>query len=105
MLKLTFTPSPRTEILQRYLAARCHDRDSHLFKYAGSAPTETEVLEAIGWSPSSTGGETRNWEDEQWEMQEVKEDFKNTMSKGAKEWDKWCKYFDKEGGSEKALKK
>ncbi|TID23430.1 hypothetical protein E2P81_ATG03001 [Venturia nashicola] len=102
-LKLTFTPSDRLEVLRRYLAAECHRRDPKIFKLEGTGPTEAEVLEALGWSPSQTGGETRNWEDEQWEIQEVKEDLKLTMGKGGKEWDKWCKAFAKD--PEKALKK
>jgi hypothetical protein len=102
-LKLVFTPSQRLEVLRRYLAAECHKRDPKLFKPEGLAPTESEVLEAIGWSPSQIGGETRNWEDEQWEVSEVKDDLRLTMGKGGKEWDKWCKAFQKD--PEKALKK
>ncbi|RYD65685.1 MAG: DUF3684 domain-containing protein, partial [Verrucomicrobiaceae bacterium] len=86
-LKLSFTPSPRLEILQRYLNKVCHDSDPKLFISTGIAPTETEVLEAIGWSPSSTGGVTRNWEDEQWETSEVKDDLESIMSKAAKTGD------------------
>jgi len=70
-LSLNFTPSPRLEVLQRYLAAKCHERDSNLYPSVGVNPTETEVLEAIGWFPSSKGGEEKNWEDEQWEITEV----------------------------------
>jgi hypothetical protein len=102
-LKLTFTPSQRLEVLRRYLAAECQKRDPKLFRSEGPAPTESEVLEALGWSPSEMGGETRNWEDEQWEISEVKEDLRLTMGKGGKEWDKWCKAFQKD--PEKALKK
>ncbi|KAK7715956.1 hypothetical protein SLS57_006707 [Botryosphaeria dothidea] len=102
-LHLSFAPSPRLDVLRRYLAARCHERDGKVFKSAGPSPTETEVLEAIGWAPSQTSGENRNWEDEQWEVAEVKEDFKQVMGKGAREWDKWCKAFAKD--PEKALKK
>ncbi|KAL1616238.1 hypothetical protein SLS54_008531 [Diplodia seriata] len=103
-LKLTFTPSRRLDVLRRYLAARCHERDPKLFASAGGpSPTETEVLEAIGWAPSQTTGERRNWEDEQWEVAEVKDDFRQVVGKGAREWDKWCKAFVKD--PEKALKK
>lgn len=102
-LRLVFTPSPRLEILDRYLAVRCHERDSKIFAPAGTAPTETQVLEAIGWSPAQLGGETRNWEDEQWETSEVKDDLRSTMTKGAREWDKWVKAYEK--NPEKALKK
>jgi hypothetical protein len=102
-LKLSFTPSPRLDILQHYLAAQCHKRNPSLFPASGPAPTESEVLEALGWAPSQNGGETRNWEDEQWEIAEVKDDLRQTMAKGAREWDKWCKTYEKD--PEKALKK
>ncbi|KAI4147507.1 MAG: hypothetical protein LQ340_005520, partial [Diploschistes diacapsis] len=101
-LQLSFVPSPRMEILKAYLAAKCSERDPKLFRTVegGMRPTESEVLEAIGWSP---GAETKNWEDEQWEIEEVKEDLKVTLGKGAKAWDKWCKGYEKNPG--KALKK
>ncbi|KAF2086990.1 hypothetical protein K490DRAFT_6834, partial [Saccharata proteae CBS 121410] len=103
-LKLSFTASQRLDVLHRYLVAKCHERDAKLFPTkTGPAPTETEVLEAIGWSPSQNPGAEKNWEDEQWEIAEVKEDFKEVMHKGAREWDKWCKAFEK--NPEKALKK
>jgi hypothetical protein len=102
-LKMSFSPSPRLDILDRYLAAQCHERDPHLFPSPGPVPSETDVLEALGWSPSHTDGETKNWEDEQWEIAEVKDDLKNTMRKGSREWDKWCKAFKKD--PVKALKK
>lgn len=103
-LKLSFVPSKRLDVLRRYLAARCHERDPKLFASAGGpSPTETEVLEAIGWAPSQTQGEKRNWEDDQWEVAEVKDDFRQVVAKAAREWDKWCKAFAKD--PEKALKK
>lgn len=104
-LQLSFTPSSRLDILQRYLAAKCHERDAKVFPSVsdGFVPSETEVLEAIGWTPSSNGGEEKNWEDEQWEILEVKDDLKNVMQKGAREWDKWCKLYEKQ--PEKATKK
>ena len=103
-LKLTFTPSMRVQTLARYLAARCHDRDPRMFPPAGGSPTETEVLEAIGWAPSQTlGGERKNYHDLQWEISELKDDFRQVMQKGAREWDKWCKAFEK--NPKKALKK
>ncbi|KAI9728507.1 MAG: hypothetical protein M1834_007645 [Cirrosporium novae-zelandiae] len=102
-LHLVFTPSPRLELLRDYLANQCHQRNSSLFKSIGVPPTESNILEAIGWAPSQTGGQTRNWEDEQWEITEVKEDLKSVMRKGAREWDKWCKAFVKD--PETALKK
>lgn len=101
-LRLTFRASPRVELLHRYLAARCAERDG-IFRAVGPAPTETEVLEAIGWAPTMSGGATKNWEDEQWEVVEVKDDLRNVMKKGAKEWDAWCKGFAKD--PEKAVRK
>lgn len=103
-LHLTFKQSPRLEVLDKYLAAKCQERDRYMFPRMGAIPTETEVLNAVGWAPSHSGGDQgKNWEDEQWETQEVKDDLKSTISKAAKEWEKWCKAFAKD--PEKALKK
>lgn len=102
-LKLNFEPSQRVEVLRRYLNADCHKTDAKLFPDYLTGPTESDVLEAIGWNPHQSGGESKNWEDEQWEQQEVKEDMKLVMHKGAKEWRKWCKAFEKD--PEKAMKK
>jgi hypothetical protein len=102
-LKLSFHPSSRLGILDSYLKARCHEKDAKTFPSFGTAPTETECLQAIGWGPSQTGGETRNWEDEHWETAEVKEDLKTVVTKAANEWSKWCKAYEK--NPEKAVKK
>ena len=103
-LRLHFVATPRMEVLKAYLATRCSERDPKLFAQDPTTkirPTESEVLEAIGWTPSER--ETRNWEDEQWELEEVKEDLKATLGKGARAWEKWCRGFEKD--PEKALKK
>ena len=102
-LRLTFTQSPRLEVLNRYLMARCRDYDHRRFPSVEVAPTESEVLVAIGWAPSQTGSTEKNWEDEQWETEEVKVDMRNTLGKASKEWDTWCKAFAKD--PEKAMKK
>lgn len=102
-LRLTFTQSPRLEVLNRYLMSRCRDYDHRHFPSTEVAPTESEVLAAIGWAPSQSGGTEKNWEDEQWETEEVKEDMRNTLGKASKEWDKWCNAFAKD--PEKAMKK
>lgn len=102
-LMLNFVHSQRIEVLTRYLEAECHKADAKLFPSYHTSPTESNVLEAVGWSPSSVGGETKNWEDEQWEMSEVKDDIKLTFSKAAKEWKKWCLLLEK--NPEKAAKK
>lgn len=105
-LRLNFSPSRRVDLLARYLAADCHKTDANLFPNYVSAPTESDVLEAIGWSPAQNGGgesESRNWEDEQWEMREVKDDLRLVMHKGAKEWRRWSLAFAK--APEKAMKK
>lgn len=102
-LHLRFAPSQRIEVLQRYLAADCNKIDAKLFPDYATAPTETDVLEAIGWNPHQSGGEDKNWEDEQWQMTEVKDDVRVVMHKGAREWSKWCKLYAKD--PEKATKK
>lgn len=102
-LKLTFLESQRIELLTRYLEAECHKVDQDVFPGFHTAPTESQVLEAIGWAPEHTGGETKNWEDEEWERSEVKEDVKNTFKKAAKEWKKWALLLEK--NPEKALSK
>ncbi|MCJ1223655.1 hypothetical protein MMC12_000298 [Toensbergia leucococca] len=101
-LNLVMIPSARLEVLHRYLSSKCSDRDVKLFPNHGVAPTENDVLSAVGWSPSHNASE-KNWEDEEWETTEVKDDLKAVMTKGSKEWDKWCKAFAKD--PQKALKK
>ncbi|KAF5489555.1 hypothetical protein CGCS363_v011927 [Colletotrichum siamense] len=101
-LKITFKPAHRIDVLSSYLYAECHRVDSRLFPRYSHAPTEVECLEAIGWSPSRTGGQ-KNWEDEAWEVNDVKDDLKVVMHKGAKEWRKWCNRYEKD--PEKSLKK
>ncbi|KAF9879643.1 hypothetical protein CkaCkLH20_03186 [Colletotrichum karsti] len=93
-LKLTFKPAHRIDVLSRYLQAECHRVDSRLFPRYTSAPTEIDCLEAIGWSPAHTRGQ-QNWEDEAWEVNDVKDDLKVVMHKGAKEWKKWCNRYEK----------
>lgn len=102
-LRLNFTQSPRLEVLQRYLVTKCREYDHKHFPSTEVAPSEGDVLAAIGWAPSQTGNIQKNWEDEQWETEEVKADMRLTLGKAAKEWDKWCKAFAKD--PEKALKK
>ena len=102
-LRLSFHPSPRLDVLDSYLKARCHEKDAKLFPSFGIAPSETECLQSIGWAPSQTGGETRNWEDDHWETAEVKDDLKTVVTKAANEWSKWCKAYEK--NPEKAVKK
>ncbi|KAF2834276.1 hypothetical protein M501DRAFT_984509 [Patellaria atrata CBS 101060] len=101
-LKLTFTPSRRLGVLESYLADICHKRDGKLFLSAGVPPTDGQVLDAIGWK-AMRSGETRNWENEQWEWMEVKEDLRSVMGKGAREWGRWCREFEKDPS--KAIKK
>lgn len=102
-LRLSFVQSQRLETLANYLEAECRKVDSKLFPDYRTSPTESQVLEAIGWSPSHSGGETKNWEDEQWEVSETKDDLKLTFHKAAKEWKKWCLLLEKD--PEKAAKK
>ncbi|KAK1585371.1 uncharacterized protein LY79DRAFT_660584 [Colletotrichum navitas] len=101
-LKLSFKPANRLDVLARYLEAECHRVDSRMFPRYTSSPTEVECLEAIGWSPALTRGQ-KNWEDEAWEVNDVKEDLRVVMHKAAKEWRKWCGRFEK--NPEKSLSK
>lgn len=102
-LHLNFTPSPRLAGLEKYLAARCHEKAPKMFPFVSGAPTETEVLEAIEWTPSYEGAQERNREDEQWEIAEVKDDLQSLMTKGGKEWAKWVRSFEDDPA--KAMKK
>ncbi len=100
-LKLTFRPSTRNDVIAAYLTQKCVESDHAMFdKYGGPTPTPSDVLRAIGWEPEK---EERNWEDEMWQTQQVKEDLDRVMKKGAKYWGKWCKAFEKD--PKKALKK
>ncbi|OHF03224.1 hypothetical protein CORC01_01608 [Colletotrichum orchidophilum] len=101
-LQLSFKPANRIDVLSRYLEAECHRVDSKLFPRYTSSPTEAECLEAIGWSPALTRGQ-KNWEDEAWEVNDVKEDLRVVMHKAAKEWRKWCNRYEK--NPEKSLSK
>ena len=102
-LRPTFRASPRIEVLRRYLDAECTKSDSKLFPTYATAPTESDVLDAIGSAPHQSGGEERNWEDGQWERTEVKDDLRSMMHKGAKEWAGWVKKWEKD--PQKAMKK
>ena len=104
-LRLDFHPSQRVDILQRYLAAKCHEHDGKLFPEYVPPPSETHILEAIGWTHSDDIGDGRplDWEDKQWELKQMKDDLDKTFAKAAKEWAKWCKRWEK--NPEKAIKK
>lgn len=112
-LTLTLVSSPRVQILTQYLAAACHKADPTLFPVYVSPPGETQCLEAIGWSHSDQDGDdagsgtgmalglaakTMSWDDEQFEITQVKDDIKDTFRKGAKEWAKWTKLWTKKPG-------
>ncbi|KAI5370749.1 hypothetical protein Slin15195_G016220 [Septoria linicola] len=123
-LELSFVESQRMEVLEQYLAAKCHEVDPVVFPVYVNCPGETQVLEAIGWSHSDqhrqqdavsltgqaegtmaggggaggAGGlaaKAMTWDDEQWEITQVKDDLKDTFGKGAKEWVKWTKLWRK----------
>lgn len=103
-LTLTFLPSPRLELLRAYLDAECHRVDNKLFLNEDEPPSDADVLQALGWSPEHfSESERRDEEDEEWEAQEVRDDLRATMHKGAKEWRSWCRAYEK--GPEKVLKK
>ncbi|KAG8856304.1 hypothetical protein FRB96_006455 [Tulasnella sp. 330] len=101
-LQLRLTPSDRVEVIRRYLALKCHEYDPKIFPSPGTGITETEVLDALGWSPALTNGE-KSFEDVGWQKMQAKADLLSITMKGAKAWDKWCKTFAK--SPTKALKK
>jgi hypothetical protein len=124
-LKLEFRPATRIDVLSRYLQAECHKVERKLFPDYKTPPSEryvfepiplhpnpaqfyprsfpgphtntmnSDCLEAIGWAPHQTGSEKQNWEDEAWELQEVKDDLRLVMHKAAKEWRKYVVAFEK----------
>lgn len=98
-IHFTFRPAPGLEVLQRYLAARCYEKDEKLFAAVDAPPTEEDLLEAIGWASSQTGDEGSS----EGEVADVKEDLRQVMAKAAKEWKSWCKTYAK--NPKKAAKK
>ncbi|CZR61571.1 uncharacterized protein PAC_11468 [Phialocephala subalpina] len=109
-LYIRFQQDEKMNVLRRYLAECCHKKDPKMFDSAGPPPTETQVLNAIGWAPvvrGKTGGvrvEGENgWDDEEWQRTAFKNDFRATMEKGANSWGKWAGRFEK--NPEKVLKK
>jgi hypothetical protein len=102
-LRLNFIPSHRADTLESYLLGQCISRDRGVFNAQhGGLPSEEEVMRAIGWSASGVY-ESKNWEDEAWERDQVVEDLRATMGKAAKAWDKWVKAYAK--NPSKAVKK
>ncbi|KAK8869486.1 hypothetical protein IAR55_000051 [Kwoniella newhampshirensis] len=102
-LQLSFVPSHRVEVLSSYLLDECIQCDRHAFnRPTHHAVTQDDVLESIGWTPSGQY-EEKNWEDESWERDQVREDISGTMKKAAKAWDHWVKLYEK--NPKKALKK
>lgn len=98
-VKFTFRPAPGLEVLQRYLAARCREKDDKLFPEVQDPPTEGDLLEAIGWSPSLVDEEGAS----EGELAAVKDDVRQVMAKAAREWRSWCKSYAK--NPKKAVKK
>ncbi|KAK6438123.1 hypothetical protein LTR95_005683 [Oleoguttula sp. CCFEE 5521] len=82
-IKLSFTRADGATVVEQYLAARCHETDRALFPSVDAYHSETDVLEAIGWTVSSG---LQSHEDMQWEIRRAREDVKLVMGKAAKEW-------------------
>lgn len=55
-LRITFTQSSRIEVLCKYSSTRCGEFDHTHFPPIEVAPTETEVLQAIGNVNQKLGG-------------------------------------------------
>ncbi|EKG13327.1 hypothetical protein MPH_09609 [Macrophomina phaseolina MS6] len=98
-IKFTFRPAPGLEVLEKYLAAACQQKDEKLFAEVQDPPTERDFLEAIGWSPSLVG----QGEASEGELAAVEYDVKQVMVKAAGEWRSWCKAYAK--NPEKAVRK
>lgn len=106
-LYLRFQISEQVKILERYVGELCHKRNPQRFASAGVPPTDTEVLNAMGWEADMRGrvrggerggmpeGGVRDWDDERWQEREVKDDLLVVLGKGAKSWDKWCNKWEK----------
>ncbi|PBP19740.1 hypothetical protein BUE80_DR009389 [Diplocarpon rosae] len=109
-LRLRFHEDAQVDVLRRSLADACHKRNPQMFPSAGVPPTDTEIRNAIGWTPlvrGSTGGARvegeMGWDDEEWQKAAFGADFRATMERGAISWGHWCKKFEKK--PEKMLKK
>lgn len=87
-LRLSFLPSQQTHTMEKYLAARCHEKDGVMFPEYVPPPSESQVLEAIAWSHTDPveRGKPLDWEDRQWELRQVRDDIERTFTKGAREW-------------------
>lgn len=99
-LSLKFIPLKQIDLLSHYLECRCHEIDKKKFPTFKIPPNDTELLQAIGWSPSD---DHASYQDIRWETDEVIEDLKSVFKKSAKEWVKWLHKY--EVNPEKALKK
>ncbi|CAK4033739.1 Hypothetical predicted protein [Lecanosticta acicola] len=96
-LRLTFMPSQQLHTLEKYLAARCHEKNPQLFPEYVAPPSESQVMDAIGWSHVDPveRGKPLDWEDRQWELRQMRDDVERCFVKGAEEWvgeaKKWVK--------------
>ncbi|KAK5175153.1 uncharacterized protein LTR77_000290 [Saxophila tyrrhenica] len=97
-LQLSFSASPRLAVFEKYLAAECFERSPYMFPDVGDAPEESEVLEAMGWSPSSQGDTEARLEDRRWENFRAMEDLYTEVWKATRAWTRWvnlCKRHPK----------
>ncbi|KAH7327423.1 hypothetical protein BKA65DRAFT_566892 [Rhexocercosporidium sp. MPI-PUGE-AT-0058] len=109
-LFLRFHQDVDIEVLERYVAEACRMRNPAMFDSVGVPPTENEVAKAIGWKPvvrekigvKREEGEI-GWADEEWQRVCFVDDLKAVAEKGARNWERWVKWFEKK--PDKALKK
>ncbi len=56
---MRFHEDEAVEVMRRYLVESCHSWNPKMFDSEGVSPTESQVMEVIGWSPvvrGATGG-------------------------------------------------
>ncbi|KAF2446861.1 hypothetical protein P171DRAFT_240526 [Karstenula rhodostoma CBS 690.94] len=107
--------SPALDPFTRYLELACMQKSVSIFPHIESSqhsrtadPTEDDILNAIGWTPTrrygrdldmeEQGGKTQRLsveQDEGWQRKEAREDVERVVRKAAVEWVVACKCFKK----------
>lgn len=56
-LQVVFYPTPAMEVMSRYVQQTCHKVNPEAFPAMANAPSEADVLAAMGWHPERRGRE------------------------------------------------
>lgn len=112
-LAMNMQSSSALEPFTRYLELACLQKSSGMFPHIeatqSAGPTEDEILNAIGWTPTRRCGRDLEVEDqfgvkthmlsaeqdEEWQRKEAREDVERVVRKAAAEWVAACKGFKK----------